>query len=341
MTKSNLVIQTAFLGDLILSIPTLKRIKVLFPAEKLIILCKQGLGEFLLTEKIVDEIIEVEKSNSQSYNQALTKIQQYEINHLFCIHRSPRSLFFSSKIKANKKIGFSSFLGFWIFDDLVPFVQDYPEVIRQFSILETVDKKSYEVLNDIDFSYLNDSALPEVPEFFSFHHSVTESSSKNRIAVFPGSVWATKKWTNEGFLELCRLLINNNYKVDLLGGPSERQLCETIAEQVPGTQVLAGQFSIAESIQKIKNYDLVVSNDSAPTHMSAYNNIPVVTIFGPTVPAQGFRPWSNNAAIVENKSLKCRPCGRHGHHQCPLGHHNCMKSIKAEQVFAEIQKLLS
>jgi heptosyltransferase-2 len=66
--KHNLVIQTAFLGDLILSIPALKRIKQIFPEDKLVVVCKNGLGDFLLKEKIVDQVIEVEKSNSRSYS---------------------------------------------------------------------------------------------------------------------------------------------------------------------------------------------------------------------------------------------------------------------------------
>ena len=50
--KSNVVIQTAFLGDLILSIPVLRRIKVVYPQDKLIVICKRGFGEFLIKEHI-------------------------------------------------------------------------------------------------------------------------------------------------------------------------------------------------------------------------------------------------------------------------------------------------
>lgn len=339
MLKSNLVIQTAFLGDLILSIPTLRRIKEIFPDDKLIVLCKSGLGEFLIKEHIVDAIIEIEKSNAKSYQNALVESNKYNIRNVFCLHRSVRSQLFAAKIKAEKKIGFSSFLGFWIFDDLVDYRAENPEVIRQFAILETIDSRSFTEINSQDYSYLNSSEMPVVPPFFSFVQQV-RNESRNKIAIFPGSVWATKKWTTAGFTELAELLVKDNYQIDLLGGASEKILCEEIAAKVSGVNVLAGSCSIAETIQLLAGYDLVISNDSAPTHMAAYNNIPVVTIFGPTTLKQGFRPWSNNAYVIENNQLTCRPCGKHGHNVCPLAHHNCMKSISAIMVYQQVKKIL-
>ena len=339
--KSNLVIQTAFLGDLILSVPTLRRIKEIYPNDNLIVVCKNGLGDFLLKERIVDEVIEVEKSNSKSYRDALIEIKKLNIKNIFCLHRSLRSRLFASKIKAERKIGFSSFTGFWIFDDLVIFRDDFPEVIRQFAVLETVDARTFDEINSQDYSYLNNSELPPVPAFFSFYNKTQNSkSTDNKIAIFPGSVWATKKWTTLGFTELTKLFIENNYQVDLLGGSTEKELCEEIADKAKGANVLAGSLSIAETIKILSNYALVVSNDSAPTHMAVYNNTPVITIFGPTTLKQGFRPWSDNSAVVENNTLKCRPCGKHGHNECPLGHHNCMKLIHAHEAFELAQKLL-
>lgn len=339
-SKANLVIQTAFLGDLILSIPVLQRIKFLFPDDKLIIVCKKGVGDFLLNEQIVDQVIEVEKSNQGSYAEARKYLKNFEINHLFCPHRSIRSLLFAAKIKANRKIGFSSFFGFFIFDDQIKFIDKNPEVIRQFKILESVDIETFNYLNDQDFSFLNSRELPSVPHFFSFKNQVEHYTITKRVAVFPGSVWATKKWTSNGFSDLCKLLVNDGYLVELMGAASERKLCNEIAEKVQGSIVRAGDLSITQTISEISKFDLVISNDSAPTHMAAFKNTPVVTIFGPTVLEQGFRPWSNNSIIVQNSDLKCRPCGRHGHHKCPLVHHDCMQTISAVQVYDAAKKVM-
>jgi heptosyltransferase II len=77
MQKANVVIQTAFLGDLILTIPFLQRLKLLFPEKCLILVCKKGLGQFLLECKIIDEFVEIDKGDRQSYVKALQKLKEY------------------------------------------------------------------------------------------------------------------------------------------------------------------------------------------------------------------------------------------------------------------------
>ena len=338
--KSNLVIQTAFLGDLILSIPLLQRIKKLFPDDKLIVMCKSGLGEFLLKEHLVDEVVEVEKGSSSSYRQAITALNDYQLRNVYCVHRSMRSILFAARLKAQKKFGFSSWLAFWIFDEVIDYHNTNPEVLRQLAILESSDPETLEQLTTEDFSVLNKSELPAVPLYFSFPAPTGVRALTKRVALFPGSVWATKKWTKSGFAELAVLLRKAGYQIDLLGGPTEKKLCEEIAAQAGDVRVLAGEMTIAETIRSLADYDLVVTNDSAPTHMAAYRNTPVLTIFGPTTLKQGFRPWSNNAVIVENTDLKCRPCGKHGHNVCPLTHHDCMNSITAAEVFQKAMLVL-
>ena len=166
MGEINLVVQTAFLGDLILSVPILQRIKKNNPHQQLAIVCKKGLGDFLLQEKLVDIVFEVEKSNQRSYKAIQYEIKNYKINFIFCIHRSLRSLNFVSGLKANKKIGFASWFGFWVFDETVNYIKEYPDVIRQFKILETTDEDVRSKLLDGNFDVYN-QMQSAIPDFFS------------------------------------------------------------------------------------------------------------------------------------------------------------------------------
>jgi heptosyltransferase-2 len=77
-----------------------------------------------------------------------------------------------------------------------------------------------------------------------------------------------------------------------------------------------------------------VCNDSGAQHLAGLVGTPTVSIFGPTVPQQGFVPWNPNVQLIENKNLKCRPCGKHGPESCPIGTHECMNSIKPDQVLS-------
>jgi heptosyltransferase-2 len=74
-------------------------------------------------------------------------------------------------------------------------------------------------------------------------------------------------------------------------------------------------------------------------HVGVAQNVPVVAIFGSTTLSLGYGPYTDRAEVVE-RSLDCRPCGRHGYSECPRGHFNCMKQITPEQVMAAAEKWL-
>ena len=261
------------------------------------------------------------------------------------MHRSVRSLLFTSQLNAKNKIGFRSFLGFLFLDESFKYEKTWPDAIRKFRLLENLDKDVHAALQNKDFATLNSAdengKMPSVPSIFSFKRLFKgpRLAAQKQVCVFPGSVWATKRWTEEGFTEVVQGLVDQKYKVLLLGGPDEKSLCESIAAKVSGVEVLAGKLSIQQSIEKVGESDLVIANDSAATHMAALQSTPAVTLFGPTTLNLGFRPWSDLARVVQIE-LDCRPCGAHGHQQCPLGHHHCMKWIKPEAVLARALSLL-
>lgn len=339
---NHVVIQTAFLGDLFLAIPLLKKLKELFPADQIILVCKAGLGDYFLTEKLVDQVVEVRKNHRESYVAALAKLNSLEVGNLFCVHRSTRSLLLSLQIKAKAKIGFKSLLGYFVFNQRLEYKKSWPEALRQLWILSNSDQDLQKKLLQSDWSVLNkvsaEGYLPQLPTEFAPENN--SSISAKRLAIFPGSVWATKKWTEVGFSELAAYFVEQGYKVFLMGGPDEKVVCEAIKQRVPNCIINAGEKTISQSVDFIKTCSLVICNDSAPTHMAASQNVAVLTIFGPTTLNLGFRPWTSNAMVVQNTNLSCRPCGKHGHQKCPLSHHHCMTRISSQAVISAAKAIL-
>ncbi len=346
--RCHVVIQTAFLGDLFLAIPLLKKLKLKYPADHLVLVCKSGLGEYFLNEKLVDTVLEVKKNSRQSYVEALKSLNTLPIETVFCVHRSIRSQLLCLQIRAVQKIGFKSLLSRFIFNHSVVFQKQWPEALRQLWLMTAVDSQLKSQLMNTDWSQLNTvdpaGALKPVPkEFQGLNSNSALEKMQKRIAIFPGSVWATKKWTESGFREVTNYFIEKGYEVFLMGGADEKDLCEKIKSQIPDAPqvtVKAGQMTIAQSVEFIKSCDVVICNDSAPAHMAASQNVKVVTIFGPTTLQLGFRPWSDAARVVQNNSLTCRPCGKHGHQVCPLGHHHCMTQIGSAAVIQAAVTLL-
>jgi heptosyltransferase II len=351
---SHVVIQTAFIGDLFLSVPFLRRLKKNNPDHQIILICKKGLGQFFIHERIVDQVFEIQKGQSHSYNDVLKQLSLYHIDHVYCLHRSVRSLLLSFKMKAQKKYGFSdSFFFFsWrslFFTRTIKYPRKWPEVIRQMSLLTLVDPSLQEIINSQDwtsfnFPLKNSLKFEAIPSEFKFNiHDIESLNDKNRsrkVAIFPGSVWATKKWSALSFSELTEKLLQSGCEVFIMGGPEDVKESQTIFEANPQAKMLTGRMSLTESALFLKSMDLIICNDSAPAHMAAFFQRPVLALFGPTVLDFGFRPWDDKSQVVQNIEISCRPCGPHGHHQCPLWHHRCMKTISSDLVFIRAQKML-
>lgn len=344
--KYHLVIQTAFIGDLFLSIPTLQRIKSLYPEDKIILICKKGLKDFFLQTGLVDTAFEVVKNESESYRKVVEDCRSYQIENIFCLHRSFRSGYLSHQLRAKNKYGFKTWFSFLFFDKAIGYVKKWPDVVRQISLLSLVDSQLKEIISEKDWNFLNHphngTCFHQIPEVFKFKSLLPEVEIKpKKVALFPGSVWATKKWSSQGYAYVATQLLNLGYEVFVLGGPDDVKDSEEIKQREPRVQNLTGQMKLLDSTLFLQDAALVLCNDSAPAHMAASLQRPVLSIFGPTVLDFGFRPWNDHSQVVESKNLSCRPCGAHGHKQCPLEHHQCMKDITGETVFKYALNMLS
>jgi heptosyltransferase II len=149
-------------------------------------------------------------------------------------------------------------------------------------------------------------------------------------AVAPGSIWGTKRWP--GYAELATGI---NGAIVVVGGREDAALAEAIVAAAPGrAHSAAGSLGLRASAALIERAAVLVTNDSAPLHLATAVGTPVVAIFGPTVPAFGFGPRGPSDLVVEHPALACRPCSAHGPQVCPLGHHRCMRELSAASVLA-------
>ena len=166
------------------------------------------------------------------------------------------------------------------------------------------------------------------------------------IALAPGSQWGTKMWPIANYRALLAMLFANFSDVGavLLGNHQEIYLGKILDEKFSQTKNywnLIGKTSLADLLYLMPHSQLVITNDNAIAHYASAFNVPTVMIFGPTVPAFGFTPRAARHAIVETtQALACRPCSAHGPMRCPRQHFRCMLSITAEQVFAHVSHLL-
>ncbi len=165
-------------------------------------------------------------------------------------------------------------------------------------------------------------------------------TAERAVILCPGSRHATKRWPPEKWTGLARALLDKDYQILLLGDATDRELAESIAEEVRDTRVsLFTDLDIMEAAALVQFSTCLVSNDSGLMHLAAAVGAPAVAIFGPTVEEFGFFPFRANAQVIQ-RDLACRPCSAHGTEECPLGHFRCMRDISVDEVFVASLKLI-
>ncbi len=353
-TKRILLIQTAFLGDLLLSVPLLKYLKTQFPESEISLVCRKGFGALFKDLQLIDRSYEIQKKNKESYQAALRQLETTEFDLLLSPHESLTTAFFVRKLQAKMKIGFHRRWNGVFFDKRIKKNLALPDAIRQMSLLTGQDPLLNEHIQqfqkqEAEWKSQGEKMLSPVPAWASpivnLPNTWAQLQEKfqlpaRSICLFPGSVWRTKQWTEEGFLELGQKLYEQGHSLLIMGGPGEEELAERIAAVIPGAQSLAGKTTQLETLVVLSKADMVVTNDSAGQHLAALVGTPTVSVFGPTVLEFGYRPWNSKAVIVERKGLSCRPCGKHGHNKCPIGTHECMKKISSTEVLQACQEFL-
>lgn len=320
------VIQTAFIGDVILSFPLCDAIRQLNPNCELYFVTTPESAE--LAERIIpiNEVLIYDKRNEHNGFSGIMKLaselKNRNIDLVLTPHRSFRSSLLSTFSGAVRKISFNRSALSFLYSKRVKYKYHDHEIFRNLNLL-SVFKEFEDYEFDHDFtSYVNEEVV-----------AVILNNGRKNILMFPGSVWETKKWPKEHFKELINYF--NDFNVYLMGSKKEFELCEWIADGTNANN-LAGKLPLASAIDMIKeNADLVITNDSSPTHMSFIAGKPVVTIYGPTSPEFGFYPLNGSSVHLD---LECSPCRIHGSNKCPIGTHDCMKKLSPKLLFDRINE---
>lgn len=336
-----LVIQTAFIGDVILITPLLETLAHEFKNAQLnVIVTPQG-KEILDGNPNIKEIIVYDKKGEDKgifkFFELVKKIRKKNFDIAIVSHRYLRSNLLAYLARIPKRIGFNTATGAFLLTDKVPYLRNKHEVERNLDLaqlglgIREIRKNLRIYLTDQDRSFA---------EKFLMAHNIKDDFL---VGFAPGSVWATKRWTTEGYAQVGDELSKMyQAKIIIFGSKDDVRLAEEIKTKMKTAPIIAaGKTNLKELSALISRCDLFVSNDTAPMHIAMAFNIPTVSIFGPTTLDIGFGPYGENFVVVECKNLPCRPCSLHGPHKCPEKHFACMKEISPQEVILACQKLLN
>lgn len=314
--KRILVIQTAFLGDVILATPVLSELKRLFPDAQLDMLVKKGNESLLLNNPHLHELHVLNKSNGKwkAIFGLIKEFRKNEYDLVINLHRFGSSGLITAFSKGKKRYGFRknpfSFLYSKRFDHKIG--DGTHEVERNLSVIA-------------EFGAVT-RKRPELFPSEKDHSAVEEYVKEKYYCIAPASVWFTKQLPAEKWIELIGKL-DEDATIYILGAPNDQELGDSIIEKSNREEVinLAGKLSLLQSAALMKSATRSYVNDSGPLHLASSVNANVTAFFCSTVPNFGFGPLSGDSDIKQVEGLDCRPCGIHGHKSCPKGHFDCAK----------------
>jgi heptosyltransferase-2 len=326
---AHLVIQTSFLGDVVLTTPLLHALAADAPVD---VVTTPQAAPLLDGHPAVRRIIIYDKRGADRGVGALLKrARQLRAEHYdaaYLAQGSVRSGALAWAARIPRRVGFDRSAGSRWYTERVSYDPATHHAARLLSLAGVTASEP-----------LRPSLAPSSSARQAAAALLAACTSTDRrplIALAPGSVWATKRWAY--FPELAAALAPTA-RLLLIGGPDDRPLADAMVAQAGPDALLVdavGRVPLPVSAALIGAADAIVSNDSLPLHLASAMGTPTVAIFGPTVPAMGFGPLAPRAAIVEHESLSCRPCHAHGPMRCPLAHFRCMRDTPVARVLSAL-----
>jgi heptosyltransferase-2 len=335
--KNILVIQTAFLGDAVLTLPMIEIIKNKFPSSNITVVTIPDTAELFRHSPFVDEVIEYDKKGNDkslfSLKEFIGLIKSKRFDVVYTPHRSARSILITRFSGAKDTYGFDRAAFSFLLKNKIKYDDMIHEVARNLSLAGyNLEKNTWKIRPRITIPAEAVIRINKLVEQFPY----------SKIAVIaPGSVWKTKIYPKDYYFQITRFLIGKGIKIFMIGGKKDSYLCQEFEDRFEGyVKSYAGDLSIIESVALIKKSQLLICNDSAPTHLGMIAGTATLTLYCSTVKEFGFYPYLENSGYLSFDNLKCKPCGIHGLDSCPIKTFDCGLKLTPEMVNSKISEML-
>lgn len=331
--KKILIIQTAYIGDVILATVIIENLAKEFSGPQIDFLLRKGNEALLINNPHITNVLIWDKTNHKYSNWIgiLNKIRKEEYDIVINLQRFFSSGLYTVLSGAKLTIGF----------DKNPLSIFFSKKIKH--LIGSKEAPIHEV--DRNLALINN--IVHNPERYlklypsqQDYNAVKPYQDVDYICIAPASVWFTKQFPVEKWIEFIRQL-THPITIYLLGGKEDIGLCNNIIKQCPEKKIvsLAGKLSLLQSAAIMQHAQMNYVNDSSPLHLASAVNAPTTAIFCSTIPAFGFGPLADSSAIIETRhTLECRPCGIHGFKKCPKNHFLCAMQIDVNELLQNVKK---
>jgi heptosyltransferase II len=327
-----LVIQTAFIGDVVLATALLESLHAQYPLAAMDVLVRQGNESLFHGHPFIHEVIVWNKKKQKYIHwlKILFQIRKANYDAVVNVQRFAATGLWTALSKAKFKIGFNKNPFSFLYTHSIKHLEieaGMHEINRNHQLIQIwgpivlVPPKLYPTAQDLEL--------------------IKKYQDQPYICIAPASVWYTKQYPLSAWVKFLQALPFDG-PIYILGGAGDRIIGEKMMKTTNKQLInLAGEIGFLASAALQAKAVLNYVNDSAPMHFASAMNAPVVAIYCSTIPAFGYGPLSDQSFVVQTQeNLACRPCGLHGKKKCPLTHFNCAHSIQIQELTNPLLQVL-
>lgn len=314
-----LIIRFSSIGDIVLTTPAIRCLKLQVPNAEVHFLTKQSFKAVTEANPYIDQF----HYFNNNLSALITQLQEEKFDYIIDLHKNFRSVIIQFSLRVQvlsyKKLSFQKFLLTKFGINKMPrrhITDRCIDVLQPFGVVNDGEGLDY---------FIPQGQLVKQTD-------IPASHGFGYIAIVIGASYFTKKLPVDKLQQLCAAI---NYPIMLLGGKEDAAVGSVIATIDPIRIYNAcGKFSLNESADLIRKSTVVISHDTGLQYIACAFNKKVLAIWGGTSPLLDVAPYYGKQQLQAHTvspyqnfivpNLTCQPCSNYGTKKCPKGHFNCM-----------------
>lgn len=346
-----LIVRLRSIGDVVFTTPAIRALRRRFPTAHLTYIVEPAAAPLVAGNPHLDDVIVAPRRGGvrQIVNDlALARrLRHRQFDLAIDFHGGPRSSLLTFLSGARRRIGYTIAGRSWMYTDRIARTRELRprhSVENQWDLLRPLGIAPPEPSRD-PVEMVRDASAAARIEARLARAGLGPDDELVVIHVSAGNPF--RRWPLPHFAVVAAALADEGYSVLVTSGPSELDAAARVMEDARRLssdgacrRILdIGEVPLDELRAVLDRAALYIGGDSGPLHVAATTRVPVVGLYGPTLPVRS-GPWRSPDAVheaVEVEGLACRPCDQRA---CAPGDFRCLTTISAEHVLAAARRAL-
>jgi heptosyltransferase-2 len=350
-----LLIRLRLIGDVVFTTPAIRALRRTFPDAHLAYLVEPAALPVVAGNPDLDEVIAVPRVRGWRRLAAdvalVRRLRRARYDVVIDFHGGPRASWLTWASGAPRRIGYDVAGRGWHYTDRVPrprALRPRHSVENQWDLLQGLAPALSRPPDRADDSVYMIESTAAADRVAGRLASMGVGPDTQLIVVHVSAGNPFRRWPADFFVELVMRLgaADPVRRIILTSGPSEagaaREIAARARSSMPGreeTVLMGEEFSLSELRSLVARAALFIGGDSGPLHVAATSEVPIVGVYGPTLPVRS-APWRSPSSITESVELgdlPCRPCDQR---RCLPGDFRCLTHLVPDQVLAAAERAL-